>query len=63
MVMMGLLLESTIVLLKPSHMLFTTVSDAGLDVNLDLDHNLIVGKKIILIWNQFKSKTVFKNSN
>jgi len=49
MVMMGLLLESTIVLLKPSHMLFTTVSDAGLDVNLDLDHNLIVGKKIILI--------------
>jgi len=45
MVMMGLLLESTIVLLKPSDMLFTTVSNAGLDVNLDLDQNLIAGKK------------------
>jgi len=41
MVMMGLLLASTIVLLKPSDMLFTTVSQAGLDTNLDLDQNLL----------------------
>ena len=42
---MGLLLESTIVLLKPSDMLLTTVSDAGLDVNRDLEQNLLVEKK------------------
>jgi len=47
MVMMVLLLESTIVLLKPLDMLFTTVSDAGLNVNLDLDQNLLPDKKAV----------------
>jgi len=44
MVMMGLLLASTIILLKPLDMLFTTMSQVGLDVNLDLDQDLLPNK-------------------
>ena len=48
MVMMGLFLASTIVLLKPSDMLFTTVSQAGLGTNLDLDQNLVAKDRMII---------------
>ena len=42
--MIGLVLASTITLLKASLILFTNVSDIGLGLNLDLDQYLFMHK-------------------